>query len=75
MNQHNPEAAAKSLYCGIMRDLYKEGEAIRTFHGSQYMFLFTGFSTEITRNGAFFCEVLHGWELEELLNDVFTEQF
>lgn len=39
------------------------------------MFLFTGFSTEITRNGAFFCEVLHGWELEELLNDVFTEQF
>ena len=62
--------ATCALYHGIMRDLYNEGEAIRTIYGSVYSFLYSDFGTEITCNGKFLCEITHNAELADLLCDL-----
>ena len=62
--------ATCALYHGIMRDLYNEGEAIRTICGSVYSFLYSDFGTEITCNGKFLCEITHNAELADLLCDL-----
>ena len=62
--------ATCALYHGIMRDLYNEGEAIRTICGSVYSFLYSDFGTEITCNGQFLCEITHNAELADLLCDL-----
>ncbi len=62
--------ATRALYRGIMRDLYHEGEAIRTICGSVYSFLYSDFGTEITCNGQFLCEITHNAELADLLCDL-----
>lgn len=62
--------ATCALYHGIMRDLYNEGEAVRTICGSVYSFLYSDFGTEITCNGKFLCEITHNAELADLLCDL-----
>lgn len=62
--------ATCALYHGVMRDLYNEGEAIRTICGSVYSFLYSDFGTEITCNGQFLCEITHNAELADLLCDL-----
>lgn len=62
--------ATCALYRGIMRDLYNEGEAVRTICGSVYSFLYSDFGTEITCNGKFLCEITHNAELADLLCDL-----
>lgn len=62
--------ATCALYHGIMRDLYNEGEAVRTICGSVYSFLYSDFVTEITCNGQFLCEITHNAELADLLCDL-----
>ena len=64
------DAATSALYRGIMRDLYNEGEAVRTICGSVYSFLYSDFGTEITCNGKFLCEITHNAELANLLCDL-----
>lgn len=64
------DAATSALYRGIMRDLYNEGEAVRTICGSVYSFLYSDFGTEITCNGKFLCEIMHNAELADLLCDL-----
>lgn len=64
------DAATSALYRGIMRDLYNEGEAVRTICGSVYSFLYSDFGTEITCNGKFLCEITHSAELADLLCDL-----
>ena len=63
-------AATSALYRGIMRDLYNEGEAVRTICGSVYSFLYSDFGTEITCNGTFLCEIMPNAELADLLCDL-----
>lgn len=62
--------ATCALYHGIMRDLYNEGEAVRTICGSVYSFLYSDFGAEITCNGKFLCEITHNAELADLLCDL-----
>ena len=64
------DAATSALYRGIMRDLYHEGEAVRTICGSVYSFLYSDFGTEITCNEMFLCEIMHNAELADLLCDL-----
>ena len=64
------DAATCALYRGIMRDLYHEGEAVRTICGSVYSFLYSDCGTEITCNGQFLCEITHNAELADLLCDL-----
>ena len=64
------DAATRALYRGIMRDLYNEGEAVRTICGSVYSFLYSDVGTEITCNGKVLCEITHNAELADLLCDL-----
>ena len=64
------DTATCTLYRGIMRDLYNEGEAVRTICGSVYSFLYSDFGTEIACNGQFLCEITHNAELADLLCDL-----
>ena len=65
--------AAQAIYHEVMRELWREGEAARLIAGNEYRFLYTDFGTEITRDGAFLCEITQNWELEELLCGIVPE--
>jgi len=64
------DTATSALYRGIMRDLYHDGEAVRTICGSVYSFLYSDFGTEITCDGQYLYEITHNAELADLLCDL-----